>query len=254
MRKFSLLFLCLLITFSNLCFSQIKVRKSNLRPYIKVTQPNGGQIFTKGDSMNIRWQSRLIKGNVKIKLKWGTGGGGWFPISESTANDGKYKYDIPVRGIGRHGDQFRIFVMSLDEKIRDASDSPFAINNKPAAPLVDLTCKLNAGCSRRSGKINIKIYVKNQGTRTLRNVLFNYVITQNDVMVKQDGAGFGIMHPDIWYEAKYEFNSGDVLPNRWQPYSVKLFVDPDNKQREPARLRGDNSDTYRGKCRRKRKR
>jgi len=252
MKKFALIFLCFLLTSSSLCFSQIKVRKSNLRPYIKVTRPNGGRIFTKGDLMGIRWKSRLIKGNVKIKLKWGTGGGGWFPITENTPNDGSYDYPIPVKGIGRHGDQFRIFVMTLDEKIRDSSDRAFTINNKPVPPLVDLTCKLSTNCGKRgSRKIVIEIRVKNKGTRTLRDVLFNYVILQHSSVVKQDGAGFGLMLPGVWYKAKFELKPGDVLKYGRMgtaTYQVKLFVDPDNKQREPNQLRGDNTASAYSKC------
>ena len=252
MKKFALIFLCFLFTSFNLCYSQVKLRKSNLRPYIKVTSPNGGQTFTKGDSIGISWQSGLIKGNVKIKLKWGTGGGGWFPITDSTANDGKYKYDIPEKGIGRHGDQFRIFVMTLNEKIRDASDSMFTIINKPPVPLVDLTCTLSTNCGKRgSRKIVIEIRVKNKGTRTLHNVLFHYVILQHGSVVKQDGAGFGLMLPGVWYKAKFELKPGDVLKYGRMgtaSYQVKLFVDPDNKQREPSQLRGDNTASDYSKC------
>lgn len=252
MKKCNLILFCFLFASFNLCYSQIQVRKSNVRPYLILTYPNGGQVYTKGDSMDIRWKSNLIKGNVKLKLKWGTGGGGWFPITDSTANDGKYRYDIPEKGIGRHGNQFRVFVMTLDEKIRDASNDMFTILNKPPTPAVDLTGRINASCSRRTGKIKINIRVKNKGTRTLRNVLFNYVILQYGAMVKQDGAGFGLMHPDVWYQAKYEFRSQDVLPKKYESYIVKLFVDPDNKQGEPNHLRGDNTASDQGRCRKKR--
>ena len=52
----------------------------------------------------------------------------------------------------------------------------------------------------------------------------------------------------VWYEARYEFKPEDVLPDRYNRYTVKLFVDPDNKQREPARLRGDNTASDQGRC------
>ena len=67
-------------------------------------------------------------------------------------------------------------------------------------------------------------------------------------MVKQDGAGFGLMHPDVWYEARYVFKPEDVLPRRYEVYIVKLFVDPDNKQGEASHLRGDNTASNQGKC------
>ena len=249
MKKFSLIFICFLFTSFNFHYSQIQLKRSTMRPYLKVTAPNGGEKYTKGEYIAIRWKSNLIHGNVKIKLKWGTGGGGWFVITDNTANSGKYKYDIPVKGIGRHGDQFRIFVMTLDEKIQDASDSMFTIINKQPVPKVDLTCSVYSTCRKwGTDKLIISIKVLNKGTRTLHDVLFNYVILQAGTMVKQDGAGFGVMYPGVWYKAKYEFNPEDILSSKHRGYSVKLFVDPDNKQLEPQHLRGDNTATRSSSC------
>lgn len=246
MKKYILIFLCFLFASFNIHYSQIQLKRSSMRPYLKVTTPNGGQTYVKGGHLSIRWNSNLIKGNLKIKLKWGTGGGGWYAVTDNTPNTGSYKYDIPEKGIGRHGDQFRIFIMTLDEKIQDSSDSMFTIINKPKAPPVDLTCTILTHCRRKgNNELFIRIRVKNKGTRTLHDVLFNYVIIQFGIMVKQDGAGFGIMYPNVWYQAEYTFKRGDVLTRPDRSYMVKLFVDPDNRHNEPQHLRGDNtSKTY----------
>lgn len=255
MKKFSLIILCFLFTSFNVHYSQVLLKRSNIRPFLKVISPNGGENYTKGKSIGIRWNSNLIMGNVKIKLKWGGGGGGWYPITDNTENTGNYKYDIPEKGIGRHGDQFRIFVMTLDEKIQDASDRMFTILNKPAVIPVDLTCILTTFCYRKGrDKFEIHISVKNKGTRILRDVLFNYIITQNNSLVKQDGAGFGIMHPGVWYKAQYDFKPEDLFKfHNWRKtkrafYKVKLYVDPFNKQREPQHLREDNTVIKSGIC------
>jgi len=255
MKKFCIVIFCFLFTSFNVQYSQALLKKSNISAYIQVTTPNNGGNFTKGESIKIRWKSNLINGNVKIKLKWGTGSGGWYPISNSAANTGYFKYDIPEKGIGHHGDQFKIFVMSSNEKIQDSSDKMFTILNKQAESQVDLTCNLTILCNKRqNNKFEILISVKNKGTRILRDVLFEYIITRKNSLIKQDGAGFGLMHPGIWYKARYTFKPEDLLQfHKWRDkkrafYTVKLYVDPFNNQHEPQHLREDNTIIKKGIC------
>jgi len=255
MKKFCIIIFCFLFTSLNVQYSQTLQKRSISRPNIQVTAPNGGEQFTKGESIQILWKSNLINGNVKIKLKWGTGSGGWYPVSNSAANTGSYKYDIPEKGIGHHGDQFRIFVMSSNEKIQDSSDKMFTLLNKPIEVPVDLTCNLRVICNwRNNNKFKILIRVKNKGTRILRDVLFEYILTQKNSLIKQDGAGFGLMHPGIWYQANYEFKAEDLLNfQKWRDkkrafYEVKLYIDPFNNQHEPKHLREDNTFIRKGIC------
>lgn len=94
---------------------------------IKVLYPNGGERWEIGNPYTIRWQSQGIAGFVKIKLKWGTGSGGWFTVTNKTTNNGIYRYTVPASGMGQRGNQFKVYVMSLDESVNDASDRDFTI-------------------------------------------------------------------------------------------------------------------------------
>ena len=113
---------------------QIKAKKLDpsmlgVKPSITVQYPNGGQKWEKAGKYRIQWTSKGIKTNVKIKLKWGTGHGGWYTITKSTDNDGSYDYTVSTR-IGHQGNKFRIYIMTLDEKTKDASDRFFSIGKK----------------------------------------------------------------------------------------------------------------------------
>ena len=112
------------VTFSQ---AQVKPRQLQAIKSIKVLSPNGGENWEKGKIYTIRWQSHGISGNVKIKLKWGTSSGGWFTVTNSTPNTGRYSYTIP-RTVGQAGNQFKIYVMTLDESVKDKSDGFFSIS------------------------------------------------------------------------------------------------------------------------------
>jgi hypothetical protein len=94
---------------------------------IKLQYPNGGEIWEKGKPYTIRWQSQGIGSYVRIKLKWGTGSGGWLTVTNKTPNSGSYRYSVPSTGIGPSGSQFWIYVMTLDESVKDMSDKAFTI-------------------------------------------------------------------------------------------------------------------------------
>ena len=139
MKKFLIiLFVVLLATSIGIAFSAepkktapagVKVAPKGIDAYgsIKVLYPNGGEIWEKGKKYTIRWEGKGLSGNVKIMLKWGTGSGGWFTVTESAVNSGSYNYTVPKTGIGQEGGQFKIYVMTRDESIKDASDREFTI-------------------------------------------------------------------------------------------------------------------------------
>jgi hypothetical protein len=106
-------------------------------------------------------------------------------------------------------------------------------------PEVDLTCKIEVvSTGPANAFFGYRIKVKNKGTKTLNQVMFNWLITKQGVMVQQDGAGFGLMYPNTWYEA-----SRGPFPKPPESYSIQVFVDPDNEQGESAALRGNNTCT-----------
>lgn len=94
-------------------------------PSLKVTYPNGGEIWEIGKQYTIKWQSQNFSGNVKIMLKWEGGTGRWYSVVENIPNTGSYMYRVPENIY--EGPKFKVYVMSLDNKIQDSSDGFFTI-------------------------------------------------------------------------------------------------------------------------------
>lgn len=137
MKKY-LVSLLIVVLSAGVAYSQIqpKQRQSTTvtaAPRITVTYPNGGETWEKGKQYLIRWTSSGVQGNVKIRLKWGTGSGGWYTVSVSTKNTGSYTYRVPTTGIGQSGNQFRMYVMTLNGKVTDSSNRPFTIGKESGA-------------------------------------------------------------------------------------------------------------------------
>lgn len=64
-------------------------------PQIRVTSPNGGEVWTVGETHNITWLSENFTGtNVKIEYSTNTGSN-WLPVINSTPNTGSYPWIIP---------------------------------------------------------------------------------------------------------------------------------------------------------------
>ena len=185
-------------------------------------------------------------------LKWGDGSGGWYPITSSTTSSSSFPYRVPEKGIGHQGGKFRIFVMTLKEEIKDSSDNYFSIIKKPTPPLVDLNVTVSTRCNAGIYRgLFILIRIKNNGTKILHDVLFNWMISSYGVMRFQDGAGFGVMHPGVWYEAKYNYKPYIVKRHRTAKpgkYKVTVTVDPANRHGEPVHLRKNNTATAYGDC------
>ncbi len=144
MKKYLAILIVVLLTLGIL-YSQVQIKKrEQLKPQImaniKVVYPNGSEQWEKGNRYTIRWTSAGIKGNVKIKLKYGPGMGQWHTITNSTPNTGNYTFTFPTDFL--QGDPssekywFYIFVMTLDEKIKDGSDKSFIIRTKPDIRLI----------------------------------------------------------------------------------------------------------------------
>lgn len=134
-KKFTIFYVLLLLILPYWIHSQFKVKKLEqkklfVKPSISILYPNGGEKWEKGKSYTIHWKSIGISGNVKINLKWGTSSGGWFNVTNSTPNTGTYLYNIPRTGIGQAGNQFKIYVMTPDESVKDKSDGFFSIIRK----------------------------------------------------------------------------------------------------------------------------
>ena len=96
-------------------------------PVLRVTRPNGGELWPTGSVQHIAWESHTeIAGPlVRIGLHKGAGFVRW--IHRRTPNDGAYTCIVPVDLT--EGADYRIRVQSFTEpSLRDFSDAPFAID------------------------------------------------------------------------------------------------------------------------------
>jgi hypothetical protein len=92
---------------------------------LEMLYPNGVEHWEKGRTYTIRWESRNIPGDVVVKLKGGTGQGGWYTACEQVpAEVGRCDYILPCNFGWR---QATAHVMTLDDELSDQSDAPFSI-------------------------------------------------------------------------------------------------------------------------------
>ncbi|MCB9357958.1 MAG: matrixin family metalloprotease [Calditrichaeota bacterium] len=93
---------------------------------ITVTQPNGGETWTAGNSQNITWTSANVTGNVNIELNRDYPAGSWELLFGNTANDGTQAWT--VSGIGGTEPNCRVRVTSISfPTATDESDNNFTI-------------------------------------------------------------------------------------------------------------------------------
>ncbi|MBD3339022.1 MAG: VWA domain-containing protein, partial [Candidatus Lokiarchaeota archaeon] len=96
--------------------------------WIKVTSPNGGEVYEVGDYCHINWESDRYTGRVRIDIST-TGGQTWWDITKGylTPNDGAYRYTTVLDNVSDHC-LFRV-VSDLDPSVMDKSDGEFRIIN-----------------------------------------------------------------------------------------------------------------------------
>ncbi len=93
------------------------------QPSITVTSPNGGEVWTVGQSRNITWTTTGTVGNVQIHYSINSGAT-WISITNNTANDGVHAWTIPNTPSANC--LIRIWERS-DYDPSDISDAVFAI-------------------------------------------------------------------------------------------------------------------------------
>ncbi|MGB2979727.1 MAG: dockerin type I domain-containing protein [Candidatus Zixiibacteriota bacterium] len=107
------------------------VPRSNL-PYcfwigpaqIRVTSPNGGEVWIVGENHDITWVSENFDGEF-VDVEFSTdGGGSWTPVAQDHPNDGVYSWLIP----DSTSEQCRVKVSDADDgDPYDESDNDFSI-------------------------------------------------------------------------------------------------------------------------------
>ncbi|MCU0286204.1 MAG: Ig-like domain-containing protein [Acidobacteria bacterium] len=106
---------------SNFAFSIIHVPAGTLT----LKSPNGGEKWEGYSSHNITWSSTGTVGNVKIIYST-TYGSSWKYVTQSTANNGLYKWSVPESP----GSKCLVKILAIsDAEITDMSDDVFTITS-----------------------------------------------------------------------------------------------------------------------------
>ncbi len=93
--------------------------------YITVSNPNGGETLSSGDTFNITWDSN-VSNNVSIKLYINSSFNS--DITTSTSNDGSYYWNIPSSTA--QGSNYKIKIVSTsNSSVYDYSDGTFTISS-----------------------------------------------------------------------------------------------------------------------------
>ncbi|HIK95888.1 MAG TPA: hypothetical protein EYG03_28415, partial [Planctomycetes bacterium] len=99
---------------------------------LQVLAPNGGQVYGRGDDLEIVWRSTDVASNVRIELLSGNVLAD--EIASSTRNDGSFSWEIPDDQ--ETGTAFRVRITSLDGSATDQSDGNFEIRESVTPPAV----------------------------------------------------------------------------------------------------------------------
>ena len=102
---------------------------SQQAPYLRLTQPNGGEILFKDENTNITWTSRGIESGGIILVLY-LKGIKHMVISESCPDTGRFEWRIPEDV--SPGMNYRIRIRwSIRPEVNDFSDADFRIAEKP---------------------------------------------------------------------------------------------------------------------------
>ncbi len=92
-------------------------------PKITLTSPNGGEVFTAGNSHNVTWTSDGAIGNLKVEYSTNNGSS-WTLAKSATKNTGTYAWPVP----NTPSAQCKVKLTRAEEtSISDASDAAFTI-------------------------------------------------------------------------------------------------------------------------------
>ena len=99
-------------------------------PAVKVTSPNGSEVWEIGSTHNITWTNTIFSDPVTIEYS-ADAGASWTILASGVANTGSYAWTINVAPTA----QGRIRVSdAADADPGDVSDNNFTVTNLPAAP------------------------------------------------------------------------------------------------------------------------
>lgn len=107
------------------------------KPHVQVLSPNGGETYTAGNTMIIRWKTCNIPTNNNVGLSIHSSITTASSVAElgDTINDGNQKITIPTIGSGNaplaSGNFYKVNIYSGPNTGNDFSDNTFTINNGP---------------------------------------------------------------------------------------------------------------------------
>lgn len=210
---------------------------------VRVIYPNGGETLVRGKTYVVRWESTAMQ-NVKLEL---VGPPSVYTIGSASAAARSWNWTVPHQQWGQlqvidlEPGAYVIKISDPSGQPADSSDASFQV----VLPQVDLECRKAGATGMASLSRTFKIQIRNNGTRILNDVLFNWVIKKNGVLASQDGAGYGQVYPNTIYECeiRVERQSHD---ESWRIYSIDFYLDPQNRQGEEQGYRGNNQLSFNG--------
>ena len=112
--------------------------------FIKVTYPNGGETFTAGSAITVKWSTStdiLATSQINPYLSMNGNLISLAPFMKSTLNDGSESVTLPTSSITSFGKIFKIWLGTFapDPDVDDFSDNTFTINSS--------TTKINGACT-----------------------------------------------------------------------------------------------------------
>lgn len=119
-------------------------------PWIKVLSPNGGETYTAGQKITIKWNSCNVSSDDNIVVIALQKNGEWEDITylghSATINGGNETFIIPVVPLGNY--KIRIAYDSANKNNQDFSDNLFTINSNN---LNNILRKKNETCGENIG-------------------------------------------------------------------------------------------------------
>jgi 5-hydroxyisourate hydrolase-like protein (transthyretin family) len=108
---------------------------------LKVTSPNGGEIWKRGTSQKITWDYSGSPGSaVKITLLKAGSEVGTIIASTSTGSGGKGSYTWPISATGGTGSDYKVKIQSINQPaISDTSNNNFNLTPATTTPSITLT-------------------------------------------------------------------------------------------------------------------
>jgi hypothetical protein len=106
----------------------LTVDSGTQHPTLKLTAPNGGEVFTAGSTVHVQWTTTGSLPTVKLELST-DGGLTWAPLADALANSGMYMWTVPNVSTTRA--QLRV---SGGMHTADTSDGTFTLQAAPPPP------------------------------------------------------------------------------------------------------------------------